>query len=428
MTSETTPQVFMSYTRADDDYEGGALTRLREQLERAIRALSGRSIRIFQDVEGINLGQNIQQRIAESLNETFLLLPIITPSYLTSDWCREEFQRFLQRERALGRNDLIIPIYYLDVPRLSAAMQHPARAQPSDDAIINELAPRLAADWRHLRGQADDVVRPESERIAKRIIQVIEEVGVTTRVIGLFSYPPAGPGTSAPTQLAWNHHFPAGPDVPDFWQTTLPHELSGLRATLGSASVKHLTLYARAHLSVGVAFGYTFRATTGFNLSIEQRGQWWHTDACPADALPLTEEVETIDPTGNDLTVEISAVRDQRAEAGVNKWIQETQPSLNRRLHLFLPHTEQDEVRDAAHALAIACQVRAAILRARQQHLPTQTHLFGVMPLGLAALIGWLLNACEPIQCYDFDRNASRYVPTCRLTQAFAQQTSEGAG
>jgi hypothetical protein len=72
-------------------------------------------------------------------------------------------------------------------------------------------------------------------------------------------------------------------------------------------------------------------------------------------------------------------------------------------------------VRDAAHALAIACQVRAAILRARQQHLPAQTHLFGVMPLGLAVLIGWLLNACEPIQCYDFDRNASGYVPTFRL-------------
>jgi hypothetical protein len=422
MTSEATPQVFMSYTRSDDEYLGGALTELRKALEKALHFQHGRSMTVFQDIEGIHLGQNIQQRLGESLNETLLLLPIITPSYLQSAWCREEFTRFLERERALGRNDLIIPIYYHKVNEIEAARPHPTRAQPASDPIVAELVSRLAADWHALRGKPleDPQVSAAIERVAERIIQVINEIGTMTRIIGLFSYDPVGPGMNARTRLELGHHLSPDPEAPAFWQTILPRELGTLRTDPANANLKHLTLYAKAHLSVGVAFGYTFRSTTDVNISIEQRGQWWHTGACPAEASPLVEELEPVDPAGTDLTVEISAVKHQRAEGGVNQWIAEQQPSPRQRLHLYLPNTDTDEVRDAEHALAIACQVRAAILRARRQHMPQKTHLFGVMPVGLAVLVGWLLNTCEPVQCYDFNRETQRYYPTCYLTRAFA--------
>lgn len=552
MNSEATPQVFMSYTHSDNEFRGGDLTTLREQIEKTFKFRSGDEIRIFQDIEGVNVGHNIQQRIVESLNETFVLLPIITPSYLKSAWCRDEFQRFLERERTLGSNELILPIYYQDVPELNAARRHPSQAQPSNDPIITALAPRLAADWRKLqeRPMDDPEVQKKLNDIADRIKQIIDTIGSRRSTVGIFSYDPAGYDTSTSKKYTWANRLAAGLDVPDFWQTILPRDLGQLRQELGNAGVKHVTLYPKAHLSVALAFGYTFRATTGINISIEQRGDWWHTGACstaPSQTPPLTEKLEEVAPApvgsgaaspggrtptrnelvaflarlpvfgnsnqretllrqagldrfipslshdsnadtyvdtllntleqaggsqylqplfaavtarahlggdplnrfnqlqqaylaiegaaprpsehhqavdakGTDLTVEISAVRGQRVEAAVNRWIDETRPPIKWRLHLSLPNTDTDEVRDAEHALAIACQVRAALLRARREHLPQQTHLFAVIPAGLGVLIGWLLNACEPVQCYDFDRQISRYVRTCHLTPKFASQ------
>lgn len=173
--ASTTPTAFLSYTRFDDEFVGGALTQVRTKLADTLRFLSGDSIEIFQDVADIGLGQNIQQRIKQSLTEAMVLIPIITPSYFTSQWCREELELFLERERHLQRNDLIISIYYQTVPALDAAMQHPSATQPASDPLIAEIAQRLAVDWRPLRGLAlnDPQVRSKLERIAGRIITIM---------------------------------------------------------------------------------------------------------------------------------------------------------------------------------------------------------------------------------------------------------------
>jgi len=198
------PIAFMSYTRFDDKYLGEALTRFREELSDTIRFLNGREIEIFQDVEGIKLGQNIQQQITASLNETLLLIPILTPSYFKSAWCRDELSSFLDRERQLGRNDLIISIYYQDVRELNEAMKHPRFHGPMNDPLIQEIAPRLASDWRSLRDQdwKAPAVKHELERIARRIIDVVQELqsqptvqpSISPVVSGKFSEDQPAPG------------------------------------------------------------------------------------------------------------------------------------------------------------------------------------------------------------------------------------------
>jgi hypothetical protein len=178
MSAASKPVAFMSYTRFDDEYQGAALTRLREELSKTVQFLHGEEIEIFQDVEGIKLGQNIQQQITASLNETLLLIPILTPSYFKSAWCRDELSSFLDRERQLGRNDLIISIYYQEVRELSEAMKHPGVRGFVNDPLIQEIAPRLASDWRSLRDQdlKAPAVKHELERIARRIIDVVQEL------------------------------------------------------------------------------------------------------------------------------------------------------------------------------------------------------------------------------------------------------------
>jgi hypothetical protein len=178
MSKQQNPSIFLSYTRFDDEYAGGELTQLRERLEQTLRFLGGRAINIFQDVEHIQFGQNISERIEQSLNEVMVFVPILTPSYFKSAWCRTELERFLKREQQLERNYLIIPIYYQTVRELEQARQHPQAAGPVNDPLVQALAPRLAVDWRKMRTKSPDSpeVRNELERVATRIIEVLEEL------------------------------------------------------------------------------------------------------------------------------------------------------------------------------------------------------------------------------------------------------------
>jgi formylglycine-generating enzyme required for sulfatase activity len=182
LSSKRKPAIFLSYTRNDDEYEGGALSALRQRLEDALRFASGEPLDIFQDVEDIKFGQDIRQRIEKSLAETMVFVPIITPSYLKSRWCREELERFLKREQQLGRRDLILPIYYQRVPALERARQGPRAASTATDALVRELAPRLSVDWRDLRRKEPESreVRMAVERIAERILEVLEELEQAT--------------------------------------------------------------------------------------------------------------------------------------------------------------------------------------------------------------------------------------------------------
>jgi hypothetical protein len=103
----------MSYARFDDQHDGGQLSEFREWLGAEVGAQTGQEFAIFQDRNDIAWGQNWQQRIDEALDEVTLLLVIITPSLFGSPPCRAEVARFLDRERVLGRGDLILPVYYI---------------------------------------------------------------------------------------------------------------------------------------------------------------------------------------------------------------------------------------------------------------------------------------------------------------------------
>ncbi|HUY76182.1 MAG TPA: toll/interleukin-1 receptor domain-containing protein, partial [Ktedonobacterales bacterium] len=107
------PAAFMSYAQFNDRHDDGFLTQLREKLSGEVQAQTGQPFHIFQDRKDIRWGQQWRERIEDSLDSATLLIPIITPSYLLSEPCRNEFQRFLQREAKLNRNDLILPIYYI---------------------------------------------------------------------------------------------------------------------------------------------------------------------------------------------------------------------------------------------------------------------------------------------------------------------------
>jgi hypothetical protein len=139
------PVAFMSYARFNDLHDDGQLSLFRDRLAAEVRAQTGLEFVIFQDRTDIEWGQNWRQRIDEALDAATLLLVIITPGFFQSPECRGEVSRFLEREQALGRSDLILPVYYISAREIDDPV-----ARDSDEAA-RVLASRQFADWRELR-------------------------------------------------------------------------------------------------------------------------------------------------------------------------------------------------------------------------------------------------------------------------------------
>ena len=163
-------EAFLSYTRLDDEYFGGAITSLRRLLELGVQVVTGdRTFNIFQDVDGIEFGQKWKKQLTEAISGSRFLIPIVTPLFFNSDPCRDELKQFIQHEKYLGRDDLILPIYFVTAP----VLERPELL--SADTLASEIGSRQRYDW---RVQADlplndpqirRAVRQLSEKIATAI-------------------------------------------------------------------------------------------------------------------------------------------------------------------------------------------------------------------------------------------------------------------
>ena len=166
------PVAFMSYAHHDDG--DSRLSRFHERLERELRSQTGIDLEIFKDNDDIGLGEQWRKRLEAGLAGSTFLLPIVTPSFLTSPYCREELEAFLRHERALGRDDLILPIYYIDCRDFESA--------PPDDpagAALRELLERQRADWRDLR-----TLGPSSPRVEQARVKLAGQIrAAMTRVV-----------------------------------------------------------------------------------------------------------------------------------------------------------------------------------------------------------------------------------------------------
>jgi hypothetical protein len=164
---------FFSYSRDDDDDSQGALSELRDRIQRELRGQLGRSrstLRIWQDKEAIAPGKLWESEIGAALEGAVFFIPIVTPTTVKSDYCKHEFESFLARERALGRTDLIFPIYYIRVPTLER------EADWRSDPLLSIIAKRQWVDWRELRLLAaqETMVREAVAEFCGKIVETLQ--------------------------------------------------------------------------------------------------------------------------------------------------------------------------------------------------------------------------------------------------------------
>jgi hypothetical protein len=142
------PTGFWSYASSDDAASEGRLSQLRRLLANQLQGHVGRAaVHIFQDVAAIPPGTEWERQIDSALQQSSFFIPIITPSFLQSEWCTKEVVRFRAIMERSGRSDLIVPIHYLDVDGFDTVR----RGECFDPAILTYLRSLQWINFRPLR-------------------------------------------------------------------------------------------------------------------------------------------------------------------------------------------------------------------------------------------------------------------------------------
>ena len=152
---------FLCYARLDDEREEGRITNLRRTLSAEVAMQTGEEFPIFQDRQDNLTGQRWERRIENVIDGTTFLITIITPSFFNSDMCMKEVSQFIEREQALNRDDLIIPILYVPTPAL----------QIPDNEIARNIRSRHYFTWGDLRFEESD-----SNKYRKTIAELAEQI------------------------------------------------------------------------------------------------------------------------------------------------------------------------------------------------------------------------------------------------------------
>lgn len=154
---------FWSYVHADNDAEGGRILQLANDVVKQYELITGDSIQIFQDRTSIAWGEDWRDKVDSSLAAILFFVAVLTPRYFLSSECRRELQTFARRAEALGVEELILPVLYVDIPAL-------AEESPVDElmALLKKYQP---VDWRELRYEETGSAsyRREVAKLAKRL-------------------------------------------------------------------------------------------------------------------------------------------------------------------------------------------------------------------------------------------------------------------
>jgi hypothetical protein len=162
---------FWSYTHKDNEGEGGRIVQLARDLQAQYGVLTGGELTLFLDEDKIEWGDDLRDRIDKAIAETTFFIPIITARYFQSDECRKELIAFSQRATIKKASSLLLPIYYTDVPELSAQ-------DGPTNSTMRLVKEHKWEDWRSLC--LEDISSAEYRKgvrhLAERLVGVVRDL------------------------------------------------------------------------------------------------------------------------------------------------------------------------------------------------------------------------------------------------------------
>lgn len=134
---------FWSYVHADDEAEHGRISGLARDVKDQYEMLTGEEISLFLDIDELRWGEIWRDKIYSNLASVAFFIPVLTPRYFMSPECRRELQFFAGHATELGIKELILPLYYVNVPAIED--------KTTADGLIELVCTFQREDWRNLR-------------------------------------------------------------------------------------------------------------------------------------------------------------------------------------------------------------------------------------------------------------------------------------
>ena len=167
--------IFLSYTHKKDQFL--KVSAFRDRLEVEIEMRSPGS-RVFQDKKHLLEGSHFPEVLEAEINCADVLLILMSPAWLQSDWCRREFHIFTNNATDNDRLHKILPVLWVNTPELKIN---------ADDPVAKTIANINYSDWRDLRYESWDdstnqrqVGRLAAAALALNVHSSLTTVGQTT--------------------------------------------------------------------------------------------------------------------------------------------------------------------------------------------------------------------------------------------------------
>ena len=379
--------VFISYSREDLD-----------EVREIVTILQVAGIPIWQDIDSLDIGLTEDQIRKAIWEDCSIFIFYATSKSITSDFIRnieikEAYQKF-QSDNKFS----IVPIFKDSIDNVNASLKG---VIDGDISRFNGVVIKPGKSMMEI-----------SQKLRKNILNTVLEQGGEKKVrIAIMTYSPTPADFKPMLNLDWSElELPHGLLTQNIWTDYIRPALSDIKKNLAKNNRMNLEIFSKAQPQVGIAFGYIFRKETGFLLDIRHFDQIWSTSADETNPFYLSCKDIPGDISSKDLALTVSITQNIDNVMGKLQGI-----DINFRAFLNCsPINEKPayKIPDGIEAAAMAGEIRKAILDAKRKYSVTDIHIFAAIPLALAYLIGWRLNACGRIHLYDYDRSNGTYAPS----------------
>ena len=390
--------VFFSYAHED--------TELVRDLQLRINV---RGIASWRDVDDLPTGSLVEGEIIRAIeHDADAIALFLTPSCLQSDFIwRVEVPAALRRHKR-DPHFHIVPL--LQGISFAEVQQFCYNRKLADLSRFNGI---VLAD-----GTTSETKQEQNKKrndVARRILQDAFALHLR-RIHADHSYEPSiylrtfvsAPRSIPDLSLDWQKVIDGKEHIPTAqeWEEILWPALLDVKRTISEKIPSHrIHLFIKGILPVAIALGFVFRETCGIALLLEGQKEIWSTETSPSE-----QELLHCEWTYNDQGDQQIAVIGVATTLSIKQSISETLSVVNFTpaycIQLESSELSGESVRDAAHARAIAQQVRHICRKLCDQQRVRQIHLFVAIPVELAVLIGHQLNALCSITLYEYSKGS----------------------
>lgn len=398
-------KIFISYSRKNA-----------ANVDLLVKEMKARGLRPWRDLDDLAYGTLMEPEIRDALEkECQGCLLYITPESLASDFVTQvEMKQALEQVKPDGLFALVPIFHGVSIEEVSRALKPHAGIRITN---LSGVVIPATATGEELRKEFAGATRKLLKAVMQRETSKFEAEPAKSFIIDFLTYKTRLGGPEADLVVDWSGFVKDdGTLESNHCTEILWPALQDIESVVAETiRPRTVLLRPKAFPSCGLAFGFAFRATTGFKLEIEQpfpdqRVEHWTTAVTQKVQSPLSPLILPDKIAGKEASLEVSIYG--KSAIALEDYVATLSDGL--RVKAFIrPAQDRVDIENSDQASAIANQVVDTIRQLRGNYTLLKLHLALAGPIALTVQIGYRLNALGPIQLYDKTRTAAeKYVPT----------------